>query len=96
MSYGVLGFEGTCSVHTNRRRNDTQRNGHYYALGRSRDPELGVVVQLRHWMAVAGLAMQPDCAKQVRPAAACELCPPLFPLSRCAKGGSGSGGGAVR
>ena len=35
-SYGVPGFEGTCSVHINWRKNDTQRKGHYPALGRSR------------------------------------------------------------
>jgi hypothetical protein len=87
MAYGVPGFEGTCSVHINRRKNDTQRKGHYPAFGRSRDPELDVVAQLRHWMVFAGLEVHPDCAKRVRPAAACELCPPLFPLSRCAKGG---------
>jgi hypothetical protein len=28
MAYGVPGFEGTCSVHINRRKNDTQRKGH--------------------------------------------------------------------
>jgi hypothetical protein len=49
MSCGVSGFEGTCSVHINRRKNDTQRKGHYPAFGRSwaRDsdpgPELDVV-----------------------------------------------------
>jgi hypothetical protein len=35
MSYRVPGFEGTCSVHINRLKNDTQRKGHYPALGRS-------------------------------------------------------------
>ncbi len=32
MSYGVPGFEGTCSVHLNRRKNVTQRKGHYPPL----------------------------------------------------------------
>jgi hypothetical protein len=45
-SHGVPGFEGTCSVHINRRKNDTQRKGHYPALGRSWDPELDVAAQL--------------------------------------------------
>jgi hypothetical protein len=96
MSCGVSVFEGTCSVHINRRKNDTQRKGHYPAFGRSwaRDsdpgPELDVVTvaQLRHWMQVAGLAVhEGGCAKRARPAAVCELCSPLFPLSRCAKRG---------
>ena len=73
-------------MHINRRKNDTQRIGHHRALGRSQDPELDVVAQLCRWM-LAGLAVQPRCAKRARPAAACELCPPLFPLTHCAKGG---------
>ena len=88
MSYGVSGFEGTCSVHINRRKNVTQRKGHCPAFGRSRDPELDVVAQLRRWLELAGLAVHPSCAKRTRPAAACELWPPPFPLSRCARGGS--------
>jgi hypothetical protein len=87
MSYGVSGFEGTCSVHINRRKNDTQRKGHYPALSRSLDQGLDVVAQLRRWMELAGLAVHPLCAKSARPAAACELCPPLFPLTHCTKGG---------
>ena len=50
MSYGVPGFEGTCSVHIDWRKNDTQRKGHYPAFGQSRDPELDGVVQLGRWM----------------------------------------------
>jgi hypothetical protein len=85
-SYGVSGFEGTCSVHISRRKNDTQRKGHYPAFGRSSDPELDVVAQMRRWLELAGLVVHPSCAKRTRPAAACELCPPLFPLTHCAKG----------
>jgi hypothetical protein len=88
VSSGVPGFEGTCSVHIHRRKNDTQRKGHYPALGRSRDPDLDVMAQLRRWLELAGLAVHPLCAKRARPAAACELCPPLFPLTHCAKGGT--------
>jgi hypothetical protein len=46
-----------------------------------------VVTQLRRWLELAGLAVHPRCAKRARPAAACELCPPQFPLTHCAKGG---------
>ena len=86
-SYGVSGFEGTCSVHIDRRKNDTVRKGHYPALGRSRDPALDIVAQLRTWLRVAGLAVHRSCAKRARPAARCEVCPPLFPLTMCAQGG---------
>jgi hypothetical protein len=87
ISYGVPGFEGTRSMHINLWKNDTQRKGHYPAFGRLRDPELDVVVQLRNWLEFAELAVHPSCAKRTRPGAACKLCPPLIPLSRCAKGG---------
>ena len=85
--YGVSGFEGTCSVHIGRRKNDAVRKGHYPALGRSQDPELDVVTQLRTWLQVVGLEVHRSCAKRLRPAARCEVCPPLFPLTRCARGG---------
>ena len=83
--YGVPGFQGTCSLHVIRRKNDTQRKGHWPALGRSRDPELDIVRQLRVWMRLAGLAIRSDCSKRQRPAARC-ACPPLFPLTRCGPG----------
>ena len=44
-SYGIPGFEGTCSVHIDRRKNDTVRKGHYPALGRSKDPALDIVAR---------------------------------------------------
>ncbi len=56
-SYGVSGFEGTCSVHIDRRKNDTVRKGHYPAFGHSRDPALDIVAQLRTWLRVTGLAV---------------------------------------
>jgi len=86
-SYGMPGFEGTCSVHIDRRKNDTVWKGHYPALGRSKDPALDIVVQLRTWLGVAGLAVHRSCAKRSWPAARCEVCPPLFPLTMCAPGG---------
>ncbi len=46
-SYGVPGFEGMCSVHIDQRKNVTVRKGHYPALGRSKDPALDIVAQLR-------------------------------------------------
>jgi hypothetical protein len=64
MSYGVSGFEGTCSMHINRRKNDTQGKGHYPAFGRSRDQELDAVAQLRRWLELAGLAVHPSCTRE--------------------------------
>ena len=44
--FGVLGFDGTCSLHIVRRKHDTQRKGHWPALGRSRDRIVDIVQQL--------------------------------------------------
>jgi hypothetical protein len=74
-SYGVSGFEGTCSVHINRRKNGTQRKGHY-PFGRSRDPELDVAAQLRRWLELAGLAMHPSCAREGMAAGRARMQPP--------------------
>ena len=41
------------------RRNDQQRKGHYPRLGRSVDPALDVVHQLKTYMRVAGLEQDP-------------------------------------
>jgi len=84
--YGVPGFEGTCSLHIVRRKNDTQRKGHWPAMGRSRDRTVDIVQQLQTWLRMAGLAPHPNCAKRVRPAARC-ACPPLFPLTPGGPGG---------
>jgi hypothetical protein len=69
-------------VHIDRRKNDTVWKGHYPALCRSKDPALDIVAQLRTWLWVAGQAVHRVCAKRARPEARCQVCPPLFPLTR--------------
>ncbi len=72
-------------MNIDRRRNDTVRKGHYPALGRG--------FCARHRGAAADVAADRRVgsssfwAKRTRPAACCEVCPPLFPLTRCAQGG---------
>ena len=44
-------------AHIDSRMNDTVRKWHYPALGRSTDPSLDFVAQLRTWLRVAGLAV---------------------------------------
>ena len=85
--WGVPGYEGTCAVHIGKRKNDSERKGHHPALGRSIDRELDIVTQLKVWMRWAGLHVQPGCAKRERTAAACTVCPPLFPRTQRGKGG---------
>ncbi len=75
-------------MHIDRRKNDTVRKGHYPALGRSKGPALDIVAQLLTWLRVTKLAFHLACAKRTRPAARREVCPPLFPLTRCAQGGT--------
>ena len=72
-------------MHIDRRKNDTVRKGHYPALGRSKDPALDMVAQLRTWLRIARGSSY--WAKRTRPAARCEVCSPFFPLTRCAQGG---------
>jgi hypothetical protein len=91
-SYGVPGFEGTCSEHIDRQKKDTLRHSEKRALpalGRSesRDPVLDIVAPLRMWLWIAGLAVHQACVKRTRPATLCAVCPPLFPLTRCTAGG---------
>ena len=64
MSYGVPGFEGTCSVHINRRKNDTQRKGHYPALGHPCGRLQSLV------LAVVGWRRRALCCARGTPAAA--------------------------
>jgi len=85
--WGVPGYAGTCAVHIGKRKNDSERKGHHPALGRSIDRELDIVTQLKVWMRWAGLHVQPGCAKRERTAAACTVCPPLFPRTQKGKGG---------
>jgi hypothetical protein len=67
-------------VHIYRRKNDTVRKGHYPALGRSTDPSLDIVVQLRTWLRVAGLAVHASGLRQAGVAGgALPSLPPVVP-----------------
>ena len=80
--YGIPGFDGSCAVHVAKRKNDSVRKGHLPGIGRSADPELDLVWQLRIWLADMQLDVRDGCTKRVRPAARCPVCPPLFPKTR--------------
>ena len=86
-AWGIPGCEGTCGVHVSHRKNDVERKGHHPVLGRSKDPSMDIVVQIRYWMRWTGLAVHPRCEKRRRPAARCTLCPPLFPTTQKGQGG---------
>ena len=81
-SMGLLGFEGTAAIHIVNRKNDTQRKGHHPAVGKSRDPSLDIIHQLKTWLRLTGMCVHPSCTKLSNPAARCSFCPPLFPRTR--------------
>jgi hypothetical protein len=70
-----------------KRKNDQQRKGYHPRLGRSEDPALDVVHQLKVYLDAAGLGLGYQCRKRQTPHACCKVCPPLFPRSRRAAGG---------
>ena len=77
LSYGIPGYEGTMALHIVKRKNDAQRRGHYPAVGRSANPELDLVHQLRVWLSVLGITRSPSCS--ARPGVQCPACAPVFP-----------------
>jgi len=78
---GYAQFEGGMALNVPTRKNDQARRGHHPRAGRSKDPALDLVWQLRNYMERAGLRQHPACTKRARPHARCEVCPPLFPLT---------------
>ena len=75
---GYVQFEEGMALNVPTRKNDQARRGHHPRAGRSRDPALDLVWQLRNYMERAGLRQHPACTKWARPHARCEVCPTLF------------------
>ena len=76
-AYGIAGYEGTLAVHVVKRKNDSERRGHYPAVGRSSHPDHDLVHQLRIWMRVLGIERHPLCSS--RAGVQCHTCAPVFP-----------------
>ena len=83
-SYGIPGYEGTLAVHVVKRKNDSERRGHYPAVGRSTRPDLDLVHQLRIWLQAMHLERHPLCSS--RPGVQCHSCSPVFPRLRLGPG----------
>ena len=79
------GYEGTCAVHVNKRKNDRVRRGHYPALGRSEDPELDIVHQERVLMEAMELAVHP-LPQGARTRSAVSLVPTALPKNEARAG----------
>ena len=84
-AYGIPCYEGTLAVHVVKRKNDSERRGHYPAVGRSSNPDLDLVHQLRVWLRFLGIEQHPLCSS--RAGVQCHTCPPIFP---CLTNGPGS------
>mmetsp|Transcript_3245 Transcript_3245/g.9171 ORF Transcript_3245/g.9171 Transcript_3245/m.9171 type:complete len:350 (+) Transcript_3245:1501-2550(+) len=76
---GGARYRGTAALRVIKRKNDSERRGHFPVLGRAQDPRRRVVRQLKEYMASLHLAVQPGCGKAGKPGARCDACPPLFP-----------------
>ena len=70
------------ALHIRKRKNDQLRKGHHPRVGRSHDPDLDIVQQIRAYMRIGGLEVHAACSKGRLPAAICPVCPPLFPKTR--------------
>jgi len=78
---GFPGWKGTAALNVRLRKNDQERRGHWPRMGRSRDPDLDVVHQMKVWMRRSGLEVQKGCTKRAELQGVCKACAPLFPLS---------------
>jgi hypothetical protein len=72
-------YKGTLAINIRKRKNDQTRKGHHPRIGRSAHAGNDIVYRLTRLQLAAGHSIAPGCAKRVNPAAACSLCPPLFP-----------------
>ena len=72
-------YLGTLALNVRKRKQDQIRRGHLPRCGRSLDPRLDIVYRLQRFLTLASLHVQTGCTKRHMPAAACPVCPPLFP-----------------
>ena len=84
---GYVQYEGCCTLNIKKMKNDQLRKGCRKRFGRSKDPDLDVVDQLKAWVREVGLEPRPGCAKRQNPSEGCRVCPPLFPRSLPGKSG---------
>jgi len=75
---GLRYAKGTMALNIPKRKNDQERKGHAPRFGQATDPDLDVVHQLKTFLRVAGISVDPRCLKQQRPQARCKFCGPVF------------------
>jgi len=79
-SYGIPGYIGTAAINIKKKKNDTGRRGQLAAIGISKNRELDLVIQIKHWLCLMHLNPAPSCTKRLYPGDYCPVCPPLFPV----------------
>lgn len=78
---GFPQFAGGCTFNIMQQKNDQHRRGCGKRCGRSANPDLDIVDQVRAFIGALGLEPRPGCRKRENPSEHCRLCPPLFPVS---------------
>jgi hypothetical protein len=69
-----------------RRKQDTERKGHYPRIGHAAQAEWDIVLRLRKYADLHGLRVSERCTKPKQAGARCWHCPPLFFTTRRVKG----------
>jgi len=78
---GYEEYRGAGTFNVKKMKNDQHRRGCRKRYGRSRDPDLDIVDQLKAFMQQVGLEPRKGCRKRENPSEGCRLCPPLLPRS---------------
>ena len=78
-------YAETAAVRIYRRKQDTERKGHYPRIGHASQEEWDIVLQLRKDADLHGLRVSERCTKPKQAGARCRHCPPLFFTTRRVK-----------
>ena len=79
-------YAETAAVRIYRRKQDTERKGHYPRIGHAAQAEWDIVLRLRKYADLHGLRVSERCTKPKQAGARCRHCPPLFFTTRRVKG----------
>ena len=79
---GYAEFAGGAALNISQQKNDACRKGAQKRFGKSADPDLDFVEQMRQLHEYMGLRVHPACTKRQHPERRCQLCPPLWPRGR--------------
>jgi hypothetical protein len=78
---GYEEYRGAGTLNVKKAKNDQHCHGCRKRYGRSKDPELDLVDQLKAFMQQVGLEPRRGCRKRQNPSEGCRVCPLLLPRS---------------